>query len=124
MHVHTCTVRRRFVSVTDLLEDGCGAGSLSRYLGAEAQAHASIGGTFGDYTSLFASMHGELLLGGGDQMGSERRLVVRAGAAFHTTHGDWTVFGEGWFGNEVGLFRERQGASVGGGLRYTPPFSD
>lgn len=122
MHAHTCTVRRTFVFVEDLADE-CGAGSVTRYFGFEAQLDAALGYSFGEYTNLFASLHGEFIVGG-DQVRTEERLLVRAGAAFSTTHGDWTVFAEGAFGNEVGLLRERQSASVGGGLRYTPPFAD
>lgn len=122
MHLHTCTIRRQFVFVSDL-DNACGSGSLGQYLGFEAQIHGAIGYSFGDYTNLFAALHGELIVGG-DQVGTERRLIVRAGATFHTTHGDWTLFGETMLGNEVGLFRERDSATVGAGFRYTPPFAD
>lgn len=122
MHLHTCTVRRRLEFISDLV-DSCGSGSMTRYFGFEAQLRGAIGYSFGEYTNLFAAVHGEFIVGG-DQVGTEQRILLRAGASFHTTHGDWTVFSEGMFGNVVGLFRERQSVSVGGGLRYTPTFAD
>ncbi|MFK7998646.1 MAG: hypothetical protein AB8H86_03575, partial [Polyangiales bacterium] len=122
MHLHTCTIRRQFVFVSDL-DNACGTGNLGQYLGFEAHLHGAIGYGFGEYTSLFAALHGEFIVGGAE-VGTERRLLIRAGATFHTTHGDWSLFGETLLGNEVGLFRERESASVGAGFRYTPPFAD
>lgn len=122
-HGHTCTVRRIFISDEDLQNNGCGKGSLARYLGAETQIGASLAGTFGEYSSLFVSLFGETILGG-EQVTTEVRFSGRVGAAFSTSHGDWTLFGETRLGNAVGLHRRERRYTVGFGLRYTPPFAD